>query len=130
MENEVDRTGVVHDIEPVSHILALTVDRQRLTVTDIVDKQRNKLLRELVRAIVVRAVRHYRGHAESVVESAYEMVRRSLGSAVGAVRLILGLLREKLGFVHGERAVNLVGGDMVETLSFPVAVPCSLGGLE
>lgn len=43
VENEVDGTSVVFYIEPVAHILTLSVDRQRFAVTDVIDKQRNEL---------------------------------------------------------------------------------------
>ena len=57
MENQVDGPGMVLDIEPVTDILALAIDRQRLAMADVVDKQRNQLLRELVGTIVIGAVK-------------------------------------------------------------------------
>ena len=53
MEYQVDSTCMVFDIQPVANILSLTINRKRFTMTDIVDKQRYQLLRELIRAIVV-----------------------------------------------------------------------------
>ena len=53
MEDEVDGTSVVFYKEPVAHVLALAIDRQWLAVADIVDKERNQFLRELIRAVVV-----------------------------------------------------------------------------
>ena len=53
MENHIDGTGMILNIQPVAHILTLTIDGQRLTMADIVDKQRNQLLRELIRTVVV-----------------------------------------------------------------------------
>lgn len=43
VEDKVDGTSVVFYIEPVAHILTLSVDRQRFAVTDVIDKQRNEL---------------------------------------------------------------------------------------
>ena len=74
MEYEVYRAGMVLDIEPVTHVLTLSIDRKRLAVTDIIDKQWDKLLRELVWAVVVRAVGHDGRHAVSVVICTDEMV--------------------------------------------------------
>jgi len=74
MENHVDGAGMVFHEEPVAHVLALAVNRERLLVADVVDEQRNKLFGELVRAVVVATVRDNRRHAVGVVESAYEMV--------------------------------------------------------
>ena len=53
VENKVDGTGMIDDIEPVAHVLALAIDGQRLAVTDVIDKERNQLFRELIGAVVV-----------------------------------------------------------------------------
>ena len=74
MENHVDGAGVVFYEEPVTHVFALAVNRQRLLVADVVDEQRNQLFGELVRTVVVATVRDNRRHVVSVVEGADEMV--------------------------------------------------------
>ena len=96
MEYKVDGTGMVFNVEPVAHVLALAVYRQWLTVTYIVDKQRYQFLRELIRAVVVRAVGHDGRHSVSVVEGTYKVVRACLACAVRAVRVILGCLQKEL----------------------------------
>ena len=52
-DDHVDGLAVVFHIEPVAHILSLAVNGQRFSCEDIVDDERNELLRELVRAVVV-----------------------------------------------------------------------------
>ena len=79
MEDQIDCTSMILDIQPVADILTLSVNRQRLTMADIVDKQRNQLLRKLIRAIIIRAVGHDSRHAVSIVISPHEVVTRSLG---------------------------------------------------
>ena len=74
MEDKVNGTGMVFHIEPVPHILALTIYRQRLTMADVVDEQWDELLWELVRPIVVGAICDNCRHAVCVMESAHEMV--------------------------------------------------------
>ena len=59
---------MVFDIEPVADVFALSVDRKTFAVTDIVDKQRDKLLRELIGTVVDGAIGHYRRHPVGVVE--------------------------------------------------------------
>ena len=83
-------------IQPVADILSLSIYRKRLAMTDIVDKQRDKLLRELVWTIIVGTVRHDGRHPVSIVERTHEMVRRCLGCTVRAVRLIFCGLVEKV----------------------------------
>ena len=52
----VDSLGMIHNIEPVADILAVTVYRKLLTLECIVDDQRDQFLRKLVRSVVVTAV--------------------------------------------------------------------------
>lgn len=74
VENEVNGTGVVFHIKPVADILTFAVDRKRFSVTDIIDEQWYEFFRELIRAIVVRAVGNDCRKAVCVVEGADEMV--------------------------------------------------------
>lgn len=68
VEDEVDGAGVILDIEPVTYILAFSIDRESLAFAYIIDKQRNELFRELVRAVVVGAVRDHDRHSVCIVE--------------------------------------------------------------
>ena len=56
-DDEIDRAAVILDIQPVAHILARSVDRQRLVVQRVCDHERDKLLREVIGAVVVGAAR-------------------------------------------------------------------------
>ena len=136
VEDQVDGAGVVLHVQPVADVLAPAVHGQGFPVPDVIDKQRDKLFRELVRPVVVGTVRDDGGHPVGVVESPHEMVAGRLRRAVGAVRLVLEVLREELlavgqvmlaagrlrregrldalGMRHLQRAVHLVGGDVVE----------------
>ena len=111
MEDQVDGPSVVLHIQPVAHVLTLAVHRKGFAVADIVDEQGYQFLRELVGAVVVRAVRNYSRHPVGVVEGPYEMVRGGLRRAVGAVGAVSRSLAEELVPVH------LVGTDVrVNTL--------------
>ena len=76
MENEVDGACVVNYVEPVANVFALAINRKRLALADIVDEQRNQLLRELIRSVVVRAVGHDGRHAVCIVEGTHKVVAR------------------------------------------------------
>ena len=141
VENKVDGTRMVFHIQPVAHVLSLAVYRQRFPMADVVDKQRNKLFRELIRSVVVGAVGDHGGHAVGVVERPHKMVAGGLGGTVRRVRLILEVLREELlpvgqvvltaGCLGGERRLNplrmrhlqrpvhLVGANVVESARNP-----------
>ena len=155
VENEVYCPGVVLNVQPVTHILTLSVHGKRLTVTDVVDEKRDQFLRELIRAVVVGTVGHNCRKTEGVVESPHKVVTGCLGSAIRAVRLILEVLSEELlsvsqvvlaaGSLCCERRLNalrvchlkgtvyFVGGDVVEAFALILlreALPISLGGLQ
>ena len=124
-------------------------------MADIVDEKRDELFGELVRAIVVRAVRDDRRHAVSVVERTHEVVRASLRCGIRAVRRVLRRFveevvsvgqmvfrtrsrsrerrRDAFRMVHLEGAVNFVSRNVVETLAFVLfreAFPIELCRLE
>ena len=54
--------------------ISVPIYRQWLAMTDVVDEQRNQLLRELVWTVVVRAVGHDGRHTVCIVESTDEVV--------------------------------------------------------
>ena len=111
-------------------------DRQRLTMADIIDEQRNQFLRELIGAVVVRTVGDDDGHAIGIMEGTHEVIGRSLGRTVRRVRIVLRGLQEELVTISqmmlcrrgcgGERrfntlgmrqfecAIDLIGRDVVE----------------
>ena len=74
VEYEVDGTGVVFDIEPVTDVFAFAIDRKGLPFADVVDEEWYKLFRELVRAVVVRTVGYDCRKAVGVVKGADEVV--------------------------------------------------------
>ncbi len=139
MEDGINGSCMVNYIQPVTYILALAIDRERLTVTDIVDEQRNELFRELIRAVVVGAVRHNGRHTEGIVEGTDKVIAAGFGSTVRTMRLVLQVLGEKLltisqvvlttaglggerrlnafGMGHLQCTIDLVGGDVIEAFA-------------
>ena len=155
MENHIDSAGMVFHEEPVAHVFALAVNRERLLVTDVVDEKRDELFGELVRTVVVGAVRNNRRHAVGVVEGADKVVRTGLGSGIRAMRRVLrgfieevitigqvvfrtgrrGRKRRRNAFrvVHLESAIDFIRRNVVEALAlvlFGEAFPVELRGLK
>ena len=155
MENKINGTGVIFDIEPIADIFALAINRKRLAVADIIDEQRNQFLGELIGPVVVRAVCDNGRQTVGVVVSPHEMIGRCLGGRIGRVRIVLGrLIKEIIAVsqvvlrrrcrrrewrfdafrvVHFERSVNLVGRDMVEAFAcIPLrqTLPVEFGSLQ
>lgn len=96
MEDEVDGTGMVFDIEPVAYVLAFTVDGKGLAVAYVVDEKGYEFLGELVGTVVVGAVGYYRGHAVGVVVGTDEVVARCFAGRVGAVGIVFGFFVEEV----------------------------------
>ena len=130
MEDQVYRPGVILDIQPVPDILPLPIDRKRPTLPDVVDEQRNQLLRELVWSVIVGTVCDYGRHPVSVVIGSHEMVTRSLGGGIRTMRLILAVLREEplTAFIairitfrpcQHQSPIDLVSRNMIEPLPLP-----------
>ena len=107
-----ERLGVVAHVEPVAHVHAVAVDRNRLAGQHALDHHRDQLLRELVRAVVVRAIGDDRGQAVGVMIGAHQHVARGLAGGVGRVRRVGRGFGEIAG--RAEAAIDLVGGDVVE----------------
>ena len=128
VENHVNGPRMILHVQPVAHVLALTIHRQRLAVADVVDEQRNQLLRELVGPVIVRTVRHDGRHPVRVVVRTYKVIARCLAGTVRTVRIVLRRLVEELltvslrrkrrldafGMRHLQRPIHLVRRDVVE----------------
>ena len=104
---------MVLDVEPVAHLLAVAVDRQRLAGEGVDDHQRDQLLGKMKRAVVVGAVGRQHRQAVGVMPGADQVVARRLARRIGAVRLVgVGLAERRI--VPAEAAVDLVGRDVKE----------------
>ena len=123
---------MVFDEEPVTDVLSLAVDGQGLALADVVDEEGDELLGELVRTVVIRAVRHDRWQAVGIVVDTDEVVAGGLAGGVGAVRSVLRLLGEEAP-IDLQCAIDLVGGDVVEALPLKAlgrSAPRHAGGFE
>ena len=114
LQDQVDGMAVILNVEPVANILAVTVDRQLLVGQRIDDHQRNELLREVVRAVVVRAARDRRRDLVGAVVGHDEQVGTGLRSRIRARCLEVRLLREEeVRTVERQVAVDLVRRDLM-----------------
>ncbi len=112
---------VVFHIEPITDLVTLAVYRQRFAIQGVEDHQRDQLLGEVVRAVVVGAVGDDSRQAVSTAPGAHQMVTGGLGGRIGAaggIRGGFGKERQWLIGSHfirmGQVTIYLVSGDMVE----------------
>ena len=109
LQDEVDGAAVILDVEPVADVLAIAVDRQFLVGQCVDDHQRDELLREMVRTVVVRAARDCRRDLVGAVVSHDEQVSTGLRRRIRARRLEVRLLREEqIRAVERQVAVDLI----------------------
>lgn len=99
---------MVFDEQPVADLLAVAVNRQRLAGQGILDAEWYQFFREMVWAVIVRAIGGQNRQTVGVVVSADQMVAGGLAGRIRAVRLVLvGFGERRIGFF--QRAVNFVG---------------------
>ena len=116
-----ERRRVIFDVEPVAHVLAAPVDRQRLAAQRLDDHQRDELFGEVVGPVIVGAIAHQHRQAERVAPRPHQMVGSRLAGRVGRARIVRGRLG-KGRVARAEGAEHFVRRNMVEA-------ECGLGGL-
>ena len=104
---------VLH-MDPVAHIHAIAIDRQRLIPHRVDDHERDQFFRELIRAVIVRAARDDHFLPKGSVASEREQVGAGFARGIGRTRIERRLLGEFPG--RAERAINFIGRDLNETL--------------
>lgn len=109
---------MVFNIQPVTNVQTLAVNRQWLVSQSIGNHQRNQLLREVViRAIVIRATEN--GHRETVgtVISQNQQVSGRLGTAIRRAGVNRSLLsKEQVRTIQRQVSINLIGRNLMITL--------------
>ena len=125
--------GMILDIQPVAHLLAVAVHRQRLALQGVEDHQRDQFFREVIGAVVVRTIAQQYRQAIGTVPGADQMVGGRLARRVGRAGRIGRALGEQL--VNAMQvAIYLVGGNMVEAKGPPVRLvqlqPIGAGGFQ
>jgi len=113
-EHAANRRAVVGHVQPVAHLLPIAIDRQRLARAGIGNHQRNQLLGEVIRTVVIAAIGGQHRQAIRVVPGANEVIGRGLAGAVRAVGLVRVLFGKRRIF-GAQRAIDFVGGNMQKT---------------
>ena len=72
--HHIDALRVVVDIQPVTDIPSISINRKLLALQCIVDDQRDQLLRELVRSVIVGAVCDVRRELVSINVCLYQHI--------------------------------------------------------
>ena len=83
VQGDAHRVGVVVDVQPVTALLAVAIQRQRLIVERVGDEQRNQLLGMLTRAVRVGAAGDHDVHAVRLEVGKAEKVAGRLAAAYG-----------------------------------------------
>ena len=125
VDNHVDSFAVILNIEPVTDIKSLTVDRQRLLCQRIGNHERYQLFRELIRSVVVGTPGNCNRQAVGSVISLNQQIRRCLGGAVWRAGCYWGFLSEKeIRPVKRQVTVYFIGGNLM--IAFNTVFPGSV----
>src|SRR5690625_6536743 len=111
---------MVIDIEPVSYIPAISIDREGFALERREDDLRDELLRKLVGSIIVRAIRY--DHRESIgpVPGTDEVVGGCLTRRVGGTRVVGRRLGEVGARRISELNIDIIGRDIDESEPLPL----------
>ena len=112
LDQQVDGAAVIVDVQPVAHVEAVAVERQRPLPDGVGDEERDELLRVLARPVVVRRPRDDHRHAVGRPVAVGQPVGCRLG---GRVRVAGPQLVRLPARTLGDAAVDLVGRDLHET---------------
>ena len=130
-EDVPDGRAVVLGVDPVAHVLALSVELGAHAVDDVGDLARDELLHVLEGAVVVGAVGDRGAQAVGAGPGADEHVGGRLGRAVRGARPVRRLLGELGRVVERQVAVDLIGGDVVVADAvFPHGLQQAEGALD
>ena len=80
VDDQVDRLAVILDVKPVTDVQALAVDRKRLVVETVGDHQRNQLLREMIRSVVIGAAAYHHRQAVGPMIRKHQQISAGLGA--------------------------------------------------
>src|SRR5262245_54777665 len=106
VEHVPERGAVIAHVDPVAHVLPVSVEWERLPVEGVGDEERDQLFGKLVGTVVVRTSRDDRRYAEGGGVGLDERIGSGLARGVGA----RGVRGPVLGGVSlGDAAVDLVG---------------------
>ena len=116
IRHHINGLAMIFHIQPVPNLHAVTIDWQPLMMFDIVDHQRNQLLRELIGTIVVRAPGDIHRHPIGIMKCHDKMIRACLRGGVRTMRR----QRRGLGKVsfRSQCAIHLICGNL------KVLLPC------
>ena len=111
LQNMAERGCVIVYMQPVAHLIAGAVDRQRLPIQRFGDHQWDQFLRELPGPVVVGAVGQDDRQAISLSPSLHQVIARGFRSGIGRARCVGRSLGKWRG-IRGKGAEHLVGRDM------------------
>ena len=107
---------MINYVEPVSNILSISVDRQRLFLHKIQNHQGNEFLRKLIRAEIIGTVGDYCRETKGAEIRFDQVIRTGFRGRIGTGRII-GCALGKIAF-WSEAPIDLVCGYVQKTKVF------------
>src|SRR6266550_339879 len=85
LQREQDCAAMIVNVDPIAHIAAISINRNRFVMESVRKHERKKLFRKLARAIIVSATCNHGVEAESMMSRPHQMLGSRLGGRVWAV---------------------------------------------
>jgi hypothetical protein len=102
---------VVAHIEPITNLLTIAINRKWLAGEGVVNDERNKLLRKMVWAVVVRAICREDWETVCVMVSTDKVVRGGFARGIRTIRFVgIGFLES--GILRLEGTINFICRNM------------------
>ncbi len=70
----IERAGMILNVEPVADLIAFAINRQRFAIKGVKDHQRDQLLGEVIRAVVIGAVGDQRRQTIGTTPCAHQVI--------------------------------------------------------
>ncbi|MNI41087.1 hypothetical protein D3C73_953310 [compost metagenome] len=125
--------GVIFDEQPVAHLQAVAIHRQRLAGQGVEDNQRNQFLGKVERPVIVRTIGQQHRQAIGSLPGADQVVGRGLAGGVGRAGCVGRRFRKQV-IDAVQVTVNLVGGNVMKAegafLRLREGLPIGTGGFE
>ena len=116
MDDGIECTAMVSDIQPIPNVLSIPVNRQGFAQEDVDTHQGDQFFGEMVGAVIIGAIGDNRRHTIGMVVSAGEVVAACFGCGIGAIGGVRGGFGKRV-VVWPKCPIHFIGGNVEEPIA-------------
>src|SRR3569832_1247057 len=121
VNDDIDRTAMVSDIQPIPNVLSIPLNRQGFAQHDVDTHQGYQLYGEMVGAVIIGTIGDDGRHTIGMVVSTGEVVAACFGCRIGAIGGVRGGFGKRV-VIRPKRPIDFIGG-IVELAIAALATP-------